>query len=103
VMLGAHLFGLPNVSQAVLEQAAVVLTVLVAAHLFSQCNVAWRRFLKARGSECQSFDSPWCFISIKCGSSVSARFLSHTTYVVCLCTLVTILDPPAGWLSPAFF
>jgi hypothetical protein len=56
VMLGAHLFGLPNVSQAGLE-----LTV-AAAHLFSQCNVVWRSFVWARGSGCKSFDSPWCFI-----------------------------------------
>jgi hypothetical protein len=39
VMLGAHLFGLPNVSQAGLELAAGG----TAALLFSQCNVVWRR------------------------------------------------------------
>jgi hypothetical protein len=67
--------------------------VVVAALLFSQCNVAWRSFLWARGSDCQSFDSPWCFISSKCGSSVSARFLIHGDHIVCFCILVTILDP----------
>jgi hypothetical protein len=51
VMLGAHLFGLQNVLQAGLELAAAMTTVVVAA-LFSQCNVAWRSFLQARGSEC---------------------------------------------------
>jgi hypothetical protein len=41
VMLCAHLFGLPNVSQAGLELAvAVVRVAAAAAHLFSQCNVA---------------------------------------------------------------
>jgi hypothetical protein len=64
-----------------------------AALLFSQCNVAWRNFLWARGSGCQSFDSPWCFISAKCGSSISARFLIHRAPAVCYCTLAAILDP----------
>jgi hypothetical protein len=53
VTLGAHLFGLLNVSQAGLE-----LAVAVAALLFSQCNVAWRRYPWARSSGCQTFDSP---------------------------------------------
>jgi hypothetical protein len=44
----------------------------VGALLFPQCNVAWRSFPWARGSGCQSFDFPCCFISAKCGSSVSA-------------------------------
>jgi hypothetical protein len=40
MMLGAHLFGLLNVSQAGLELEAAVATVVVAsALLFSQCNV----------------------------------------------------------------
>jgi hypothetical protein len=47
---GAHLFGLPNVSQAGLE--VVVAAVVVTAYLFSQCNVAWRSFLWAKGSGC---------------------------------------------------
>jgi hypothetical protein len=95
VTLGTHLFGLLNVSQAGLELAVVeevVAVVAVAAHLFSQCNIVWRSFPRARGSECQKFDSPWCFISAKCGSSVSARFWSHGAHAVCFCTLVTILD-----------
>jgi hypothetical protein len=66
MILGAHLFGLPNVSQVGLELAAVVARVAmmaaVAAYLVSQCNVVWKSFLQARGSKCQSFDSPWCFI-----------------------------------------
>jgi hypothetical protein len=65
----------------------------VAALLFSQCSVAWRSFLWARGSGCRSFD-PWGFISIKCGSSISVRFLIHGAHAVCFCTLVAILVPP---------
>jgi hypothetical protein len=68
------LFGLPNVSQAGLEPHLVSV-----AHLFSQCNVAWRSFLLARGSGCGSFDFSRCFISAKCGSSISARFLESQT------------------------
>jgi hypothetical protein len=41
-MLGAHLFGVLNVSQAGLEPTVEV---VMAAHKFSQCNVAWRSFL----------------------------------------------------------
>jgi hypothetical protein len=71
--LGAHL---PNVSQAGLEPlVAVVMVVAMAAHLFSQCNVVWRSFLQARGWGCQSFDSPWCFISAKC-------YLQHLSKVL---------------------
>jgi hypothetical protein len=87
MMLGAHLFGLLNVSQAGLEPVAVV-----PLHLFSQCNVAWLSFPQVRGSGCQSFDSPWCFISVNCGSSISARFWSHGAHTVWFCTLVAILD-----------
>jgi hypothetical protein len=39
------------------------------------------------------FDSPCCFISSKCGFSISARFCSLGAYVVCFCALVAILDP----------
>jgi hypothetical protein len=90
VMLGTHLFGLSNVSQARLELVYGGMEAL----LFSQCNMAWRSFLWARGLECQSFDSAWCFISAKCGSSFSARFLIHRAHTVCFCALVAILDPP---------
>jgi hypothetical protein len=62
------------------------------ALLFSQCKVAWRSFVWARSSGCLSFDSPWLFISAKCGSSISARFLIHGAHAVCFCTLVAILD-----------
>jgi hypothetical protein len=63
------------------------------ALLFSQCNLAWRSFPQARGSGCWNFDSPCCFISAKCGSSVSARLWSFGAHAVCFCTLVAILDP----------
>jgi hypothetical protein len=91
VTLGTHLFVLPNVSQAGLEQASGGMGTL----LFSQCNVAWRSFLWARGSGCQSFDSPWCFISAKCGSSISARFLIHRAHITWFCALLAILDSPS--------
>jgi hypothetical protein len=94
-MLGAHLFGLMNVSQAGLEPAVEVVTAAAAAaaHLFSQCNVAWRSFLQARASGCQSFDSSWCFISTQCGSVISTSFWSYGSHDAWFCTLVTILDP----------
>jgi hypothetical protein len=88
-MLGAHLFGLLSVSMQVWSWHLVA-----AALLVSQCNMMWRLFLWARDTGCQSFDSPWCFITAKCGSSISARFLSHGAHAVCLCALVAILDPP---------
>jgi hypothetical protein len=71
----------------------------VGALLFSQCNVAWRSFPQARGSGCRSFDSPWCFISTKCGSRVSARFLNHGGHTVCFCAFVPILDPHYSGLT----
>jgi hypothetical protein len=89
VTLGVHPSGLLNVSQVGLDQGLVASGTL----LFSQCNVAWRSFLWARGSVCRSFDSSWCFISAKCGSSISARFLIHGAHSVCFCTLVAILEP----------
>jgi hypothetical protein len=73
IMLGAHLFGLPNVSQAGLKLASGGGR---CPPVFS-VNVLWRIFLWARGSGCQSFDSLCCFISTKCDSSISARFLIH--------------------------
>jgi hypothetical protein len=48
---------------------------------------------EARGSRCQDFDSPWCFISTKYGSRISARFLIHGAHAVWFCALVAILDP----------
>jgi hypothetical protein len=97
LMLGAHLFDLPNVSQAGLEPEAAVMTmVAAAAHLLSQCNVAWRSFLQARGSGCRSFDSAWCFISTKCGSSVSAGFWSHGAHAAWL-------SGSAFWISSSEF
>jgi hypothetical protein len=54
--------GLLNVSQVGLEPASGSMGAL----LFSQYNVAWRSFIWAR-----SFDSFWCFISAKCGFSIS--------------------------------
>jgi hypothetical protein len=90
MMLGAHLFGLPNVSQAGLEPASGS----TGALLFSQCNIAWRSFAWASGSECRSFNSSWCLISTKCGFSISSRFLIYGAHSVCFCALVAILDPP---------
>jgi hypothetical protein len=89
VMLGAHLL----VCQMSIKQVWSQHLVVVRALLFSQCNVARRSFPWARGSGCRSFDSPWCFISVKCGSSISARFLIHGAHAVCFCALVAILDP----------
>jgi hypothetical protein len=66
--------------------------------LFSQWNVEWRSFLQVSGSGCWSFDSPWCFISAKCSSSITARFLIHGAHTVCFCALVTIFIFP----SPTF-
>jgi hypothetical protein len=54
-------------------------------------SMVWRCFLQPRGSRCQNFHSFWCFISAKCGSRVSARFLIHSTHAVCFCGLVAIL------------
>jgi hypothetical protein len=94
VTLGTHLFGLLKVSQAHLEPVAASSGMGVAARLFSQCFMAWRRCSWARGSECQSFNSPWCFTSTKYGSSISARYLIHRSHAVCICVPVAILDPP---------
>jgi hypothetical protein len=66
----------------------------VGALLFSQCNVTWKSFPRARGSGYRSFDSPCCFISAKHGSSISARFWSQGAHAVCFSTLVDILDLP---------
>jgi hypothetical protein len=79
VMLGTHLFSLPNVFWAGFKLgAAVAMVVVAAAHLFSQCNVVWRSFLQTIGSACQSFHSPWSFISTNCESSISAVLESRS-------------------------
>jgi hypothetical protein len=49
--------GLLNVSEAGLEPVSGGTSSL----LFSQCKVAWRSFVWAGGSGCQSSDSSWCF------------------------------------------
>jgi hypothetical protein len=54
--------------------------------------MVWRSFLWARGSVYRGFDSHWCFISAKCGSSTSERFWSHGAHAVWFHTLVAILD-----------
>jgi hypothetical protein len=48
MMLGTHLLGMLNISQAGLKAAYCS----VGALLFSQCNVAWRSFVWVRGSGC---------------------------------------------------
>jgi hypothetical protein len=78
VMLGSHLFGASSMG--------------VVAHLFSQCIVTWRSLSQARGSGCQCFIFPWCFISAKSDSSVSARSLIHRAHTACVCVPVAILD-----------
>jgi hypothetical protein len=99
VMLGAHLFGLPKVSQACLELVATggdsngSSGMGMVAHLFSQCIVAWRSLPQARSSGYQSFNSPLCFTFAKCGFSVSASSLIYGAHAVHICAPVTILDP----------
>jgi hypothetical protein len=99
VTLGGSPVGLLNVSQVGLEPVSGS----VGALLFSQCNVAWRSFPKAMGSGCQSFDSSLCFISYKCGSSISARFLIYGAHAVCFCALVTIFTKISYFNSLVFF
>jgi hypothetical protein len=62
VMLGTHLFGLPEVSQALLEPAAGG-GIRVAARLFSHCVMEWRSLLQVRG-ECLYFHVNTIFIYI---------------------------------------
>jgi hypothetical protein len=90
VMLGVHLLVCRMSPKQVWRQHLA----LVGAILFTQFNVVWGSFLWARGSGCQSFDSPRCFISTKCGSSTSAKFLIHGAHAVCFCALVAILYSP---------
>jgi hypothetical protein len=59
----------------------------------SQCNIAWRSFVQARGLGCQSFAFSWCFFSAKCGSSISVRFLIFGAHIVCFLPPFAILDP----------
>jgi hypothetical protein len=60
--------------------------------------VVWRGFPWARCSGHRIFDSPCCFISAKCGFSISARFWSLGAHAVCFCALVAILDLIAGFI-----
>jgi hypothetical protein len=58
-------------------------------------SLMWQGFnVRASGSRCQCFASPWWFFSAKCGSSVSARVLIYGSHSVCFLPLVTILDFP---------
>jgi hypothetical protein len=68
----------------------------MGACLFFQCIMAWRVLPWARGSGCWSFSSPWCFISAKCVSCISARSLIHGAHAVCIYVPVAILDLPAN-------
>jgi hypothetical protein len=61
--------------------------------------MAWRNFVLTRNSGCWSFDSSWCFISAKCGCSISARLLIYGAHAICFCILVTILDPSQNFFS----
>jgi hypothetical protein len=79
--------GLPDVSQAGLG----LVSNSVRSLLFSQCNTSLRSCVQAGSSGCQNFDS-WCFISAKCGFSISVRFLICRAHALCFCTLVAILD-----------
>jgi hypothetical protein len=49
VMLGAHLFGMLDTSQAGLEPVSGGAG---GSLLFSRCNVAWRSFVQPGGSGC---------------------------------------------------
>jgi hypothetical protein len=65
------------------------------ALLFSQCNMAWRSFVRAGGRlGCQSFAYSWWSFFAKRGSSVSERVLIYRGHTVCFLPLVNILDPP---------
>jgi hypothetical protein len=62
-----------------------------AAHLFSQCIMAWRSLPWARGSGCQSFSSPWSLPQPSV-SPASHTSLIHVVHTVCVCVVVAILD-----------
>jgi hypothetical protein len=91
------------VSQMSCRQVWSQSLVAVGALLFSQWNIMWRSYSQARGSGCRSFVSHLCFISTKCGSSISAKFWSHGAHAVCYRTLVTILDPPSVYKFFEYF
>jgi hypothetical protein len=80
--------GLLDVSQVGLEPASGSWGAL----LFSQCNIVWRSFVRAGGSEFGRPDSSWCLFSAKCGPFISAKLLIHVAHTVCFCILVAILD-----------
>jgi hypothetical protein len=85
-----HAVGLLDLSQACLE----LVSGGIGALLFSQANMVWRSFVWAGGSGCWNFYSSWCFFfPAKCGSSISAKFLTYGAHTVCFCTLV------APWIS----
>jgi hypothetical protein len=83
-----HLFAhlLVRISQAGLEPVSGG----AGALLFSQCKVAWRSFVWARGTGCLSFASSWWFFSAKCGSSISGKFLIYGAHGVCFLPLASI-------------
>jgi hypothetical protein len=99
VTLRFHLFGLPHIwsqwPMAGGQWPAAVWGWQPTCSL--KCIMAWRRFPQARGSECQSFNSPWCFTSAKCGSSISARSLIHAPHAVCIC-----VSQLPFWISQIF-
>jgi hypothetical protein len=87
--LFAHL--LVCVSQAGLELASGG----TGALLFSQCNVAWRSFVQARGSECWCFASSWWFFFCQvCLQQISANFLIYGAHAVCFLPLVKFKFQP---------
>jgi phosphatidylserine synthase len=87
------LFGLLKLSQTCLELVDGGLvggSMGVAAHLFFQCILLWRKLPPAKGSGCQSFSSLLCFTSAKCVSIISVRSLIHRTHAVCVCVCVCV-------------
>jgi hypothetical protein len=86
--LFAHL--LVCISQAGLE----LVSGSMGALLFSQCNVAWRGFVRAGVSGVRVLLLLGGIFSAKCGSSISTKFLIYGAHAVCFLPLVTILDSP---------
>jgi hypothetical protein len=97
VMLGCHLFGLLKVSQAYLELVAGGWRPVacrggdIGQPTCCLYIMAWRSLPQAKGSGCQSFNSPWHFTSTKCDFSVSARSLIQGANTVCICVPVAIV------------